>query len=431
MNSDTNSPSSILERRVRELKRYRKAIYAPSLKNAIRRKLQTWNSGLPKKELSRHLFSLLWHDAKCHIRNFYQSLSQSPKVRIPKSSRPVIVARIEGGLGDLIIAARFLTELCKLHDLNIGVEYKTPSLASMAFARFPGFLGAICDQFDTSDYACVAKLKIGIVVQVEYLAATAPAALSSSVYVADSFSSQFKHLISHSPFLDGLLGDELAIAGFKRHEVSFRQYDLPCRSLEFLKPTSQSLENFLSDKGLNRQRYITINDGWDADFGLLNGRRPTKAMPVESLTQLIAELNATRPDLPIVQIGGIACGEDLAGTTANFRGKVDLPESAMLIAGALVHIDTEGGLVHLAQAVGTPSAVFFGPTSQDFFSYPDNLSLSPADSCSNCWWTTNTWMATCALKLDRTCMRKHDVGSACTLIQNFMAEIESKSRINQ
>lgn len=431
MNSDITSLSSHLAGRVSELKRYRKSIYHSSLKNAVRRKLQTWNSGLPKRELSFHLFSLLWHDAKCHLRAFQQRLSAHSKVKIPESSRPVIIARVNGGLGDLITAARFLTALCNKHELNLAIEYKAPSLVSMVFAQFPGLLEASSDQFDTSHRSCVARLEVGIVVKVTYLKATAPAALCSAIQLADTFSSSFKDLITHSPFLDGLLGDKLASAGLRRHEVSFRQYGLPYQNEEFLKPTLQGVEGFLTSKGLRPKRYITISDGWDADFGLLNGRRPTKAMPVESLIQLIAELNTARPDLPIIQVGGIACGEDLVGTTANFRGKTDLSDSARLIAGALVHIDTEGGLVHLAQAVGTPSAVFFGPTSRDFFSYPTNLSLSPANSCSNCWWTTNTWMAACPLKLDRTCMQKHDVSAASTRIQYFIAETENRSQITQ
>jgi ADP-heptose:LPS heptosyltransferase len=62
----------------------------------------------------------------------------------------------------------------------------------------------------------------------------------------------------------------------------------------------------------------------------------------------------------------------------------------------MLHIDNEGGLVHIAACLGTTSVVIFGPTSADYFAYLDNINVRPP-VCGDCWWTTKNWMDICPL----------------------------------
>ncbi len=61
---------------------------------------------------------------------------------------------------------------------------------------------------------------------------------------------------------------------------------------------------------------------------------------------------------------------------------------------SLLHIDCEGGLVHLATQLGTKCIVLFGPTPINMYAYPQNINLvSP--KCSNCMGTHKDWAFSC------------------------------------
>jgi ADP-heptose:LPS heptosyltransferase len=49
-----------------------------------------------------------------------------------------------------------------------------------------------------------------------------------------------------------------------------------------------------------------------------------------------------------------------------------------------MHIDDEGGLVHMATALGTKCAVLFGPTPVGIFGYEQNINIC-ADTCKECF----------------------------------------------
>ncbi|MBR5162824.1 MAG: hypothetical protein IKW79_02235, partial [Schwartzia sp.] len=54
-----------------------------------------------------------------------------------------------------------------------------------------------------------------------------------------------------------------------------------------------------------------------------------------------------------------------------------------VLRNAVLHVDIEGGLVHLATQLGTKCAVLFGPTPVTFFGYPQNINIvSPR--CAGC-----------------------------------------------
>lgn len=421
MTSATSSPKGENNPALAALKAYRRLIYqpAPAWRNAFLRKRQTWQSGLPRAELLRHLVRLLVRDARVITSNIYrQPAGVSPPTLC---SKPVIVAGIAGGLGDLIIAARFLESLCQRCGLVFWVAYHDTALATLILSRCERFLGVDDVMGEWRERPCVARLQIGLVIDQIDIAAEAPESLRCYLSRAQETCEKFRDYLRTSPFLDGLLGNQLTSHGVRRHEAAFWQSGLTYGKSAFLRPDDDTIRQLLAKYGLTGGRYITINDGWDATFGLLNGRRPTKALPVATLSELVRNLKSLRSDLTLVQIGSSRCGNPIEGVDLNLRGRTDLMAVSVLLAGAAAHIDTEGGLVHLANAVGARSAVFFGPTDATFFAYPDNQTLLPPNSCCDCWWSTNTWMAICPLRRPVTCLQSFSARDSAVAIIDFIA----------
>ena len=113
---------------------------------------------------------------------------------------------------------------------------------------------------------------------------------------------------------------------------------------------------------------------------------------------LLQQIKEQFPAIQIVQLG-VAPNPRYEQADINLVGetvRTDLPD---LLQGARVHIDTESGLVHLAQGTGTPCVVLFGPSDVRFFSYANNANLT-AGTCGGCMWMKPDWMTHCPLGND-------------------------------
>ena len=96
------------------------------------------------------------------------------------------------------------------------------------------------------------------------------------------------------------------------------------------------------------------------------------------------------PNLCIVQV-------DAKGTTKVAEcDKYIIGESLDVAAYALkcaqLHIDNEGGLVHLASQLGTKCTVLFGPTPISYYGYKENINIQ-AGNCHNCYWLTGNFVS--------------------------------------
>jgi len=119
--------------------------------------------------------------------------------------------------------------------------------------------------------------------------------------------------------------------------------------------------------------------------------------------------------------------ERIAGVTHYLNGQTTLDETALLIKHGLCHVDTEGGLVHLAAAVHSRCVVAFGPTPVEFFGYPQNINLAPS-GCTACWFATKTWLVECARHTSGPeCMQEHSPASVAGAAKTIIAETEKFS----
>ena len=151
--------------------------------------------------------------------------------------------------------------------------------------------------------------------------------------------------------------------------------------------------------GLYGAKYITFHDGNFKGTPLA-----CRMWPPAYWDALLQKIKERFADIKIVQLGS---AESAAYTQADIClvGKTSLTELPDLLAGALLHIDTESGLVQLAQYTPARSVVLFGPTDTNFFGYARNVNLS-AGSCGGCMWMTPTWTTHCPLNHEQAiCMR--------------------------
>ena len=57
---------------------------------------------------------------------------------------------------------------------------------------------------------------------------------------------------------------------------------------------------------------------------------------------------------------------------------------AWILKGSVLHVDIEGGLVHVASQLKTKCAVLFGPTPIQYFGYENNINITRGN-CQNCY----------------------------------------------
>ncbi|HEX3018060.1 MAG TPA: hypothetical protein VHP31_09455 [Caproicibacter sp.] len=135
--------------------------------------------------------------------------------------------------------------------------------------------------------------------------------------------------------------------------------------------------------------YITINYGADKNMG---GTTQTKLIPAKTLEGLISAFKVKHPNYLVVQTG-IKGSLPLVGAD-RYAFDCRLEETAILLKYSTIHVDCEGGLVHLASQMSTPCVVAFGPTPSYYYGYPRNENVvSPA--CSDCMSVTSQWSRVC------------------------------------
>jgi len=143
-------------------------------------------------------------------------------------------------------------------------------------------------------------------------------------------------------------------------------------------------EHFKFSQLLAGTKYVTVHNGADIS-------RQTKCWPTSHWSKLVAMLK--KRGYKVIQVGK-SLEEEIEGVQ-NLCGMTSIFETAGLIAQAEFHIDTEGGLVHIAKGVGTRCIVLFGPTPIDCFGYKDNINIVSSISCRGCWWSTDFWWRDC------------------------------------
>ena len=157
-------------------------------------------------------------------------------------------------------------------------------------------------------------------------------------------------------------------------------------------PINRNREEYLSEVGLLGKKFITIDTGQNANY---IGKSNTRSWPHENWEQLAQMIKLDYPEYMIVQIGEKMKKDDDITADIHLNGKTDIEDVKVLLKEAELHIDYDGGLVHLRHILGGgPSVVLFGPTLSARHNYDENIAVS-ANMCGDCEWTTAEWLFDC------------------------------------
>jgi ADP-heptose:LPS heptosyltransferase len=128
------------------------------------------------------------------------------------------------------------------------------------------------------------------------------------------------------------------------------------------------------------KRYITINYGGGVDASSVNNKI-AKDWPACHLERFVKLFKNKYTGVSVVQLGAAGTLQ-IKNVDAYFLGE-NLELVKYILRGSMLHIDKEGGLVHLATQLGTKCIVCFGPTQVEYFGYDENINIM-AGNCHGC-----------------------------------------------
>ncbi len=249
----------------------------------------------------------------------------------------------------------------------------------------------------------------------------------------ESKSSSLRHTIDkyrslHNGYkLNFAFSREITQLGLSAMKVSVETSGLPHRNLGQIPffPSKQSLKIIPS---LLTKPYVTVHHGFDLLFLPPRTRNTdyssTKNISVQQWRQIVSIIR--KQGIDVIQLG-IAEEEKIEGVSHYLNGQTSIEETGLLVKHSLCHIDTEGGLVHLASAVHTRCVVLFGPTPVEFFGYPQNINLEPS-GCKACWFATQNWLIECPRHTSGPeCMTEHSASGVVAAVNKIIAESENLS----
>lgn len=175
------------------------------------------------------------------------------------------------------------------------------------------------------------------------------------------------------------------------------------KSLKCCIPIKLDEDKVLSKLRLQGKAYITLNTGLNAEF--VKSKKNLRAWSIDNWKLLAAKIRADYPGIVTVQLGNNSSIADI-GADINLCGKTSLDEVKVVLKHATLHVDYEGGLVHLRHAVqGGTSVVLFGPTSVKQFNYEENIPIRTNACPQACAWHYKDWFAVCHHEQPGICMQ--------------------------
>lgn len=170
---------------------------------------------------------------------------------------------------------------------------------------------------------------------------------------------------------------------------------------------------------LEKKKYITLN----REVGI-GGDNSPKLWPVKNFEELIEKLKTSFPQYQIVEVG-TGKGSPMKNVHISLAGKTSLEEIKVILKNSLLHIDGEGGLVHLRHALkGGVSCVLFGPSSPKVLGYSENINLSSNACPIYCEFYHDDWLKECVRKADCICMKELKPGFVFSKVSEYLSTLK-------
>jgi Glycosyltransferase family 9 (heptosyltransferase) len=400
------------------------------LKTALRQYQEVYDRTGSRLQAARFLFRFVTAKMPLLMRQAVQATRRRSVVLSIGAARaeagadtPFLGIRVSGGLGDYLTIARFVRDLSAFAGgFAFDVYCTDPRRAAWVFAGVPGLRSCYDDiLFDAAMKQYDLALWIGqfVLVHEDVTKRDRLRARPRLLQAADAavrYRPKIDLFITNHPYTDGFLGQKAVFSNANRTDYLHFIAGIPYGGDRFpVELDAGAPEQF----GLSPGRYITVHNGFDPGF-VVTSERATKCYPY--FGQVIALLKEHRPDLTFVQLGANT-SDRIQEADTDLLGRTSLHQASGVLAGALLHIDNEGGLVHLGRCLGVRSAVVFGPTPSNYFGYPGNINIDPA-FCGGCWWINQSWMNQCPRDFPTArCMTEQPPAAVADAILRGLAEL--------
>ena len=336
--------------------------------------------------------------------NFVQlvGLKKINQKLIRKNINNKIALLLLGGIGDILIGlnyAYYLREYFKKYNIVIDIFVNNTELVKSLDG------GTDFHIFSNSELKNnVYLLKIRLVRypqilenNIIYTEYSKNEKLINLIKIYQDFYKNNNYIFDLLPYLDGITNQYSFINGHKRIQQPdiANVLNITCDFIYSPKISNES--KILNNLRLESGNYITINRGVDNQGEIIES---TKLWSSNNFNILVNLIKSTFTNYKIVQLGAsIKRCELIDNVDINLVGKTSLNELKVLLKHSALHIDGEGGMVHLRKSLqGGVSVVIFGPTSADFYGYSDNVNISSSACPLTCEWINNKWASYCINK---------------------------------
>ncbi|WP_155936627.1 glycosyltransferase family 9 protein [Mesorhizobium ciceri] len=324
-------------------------------------------------------------------RNGFKNAALALHLVVNVERRDSIAIRVTGGMGDHIVAVRFIRDLLShfghakidVYSVTGGMGWLYEPLSNVSIIEAPKRV------FNWVANRYLLALQITHTVDVVHLDSAAAQRwpkLAAMLQNIAPYRKTLSHAIKAHPHLDFHPALLAQFQNVGRDTFLNHVSGVPFGGHQYPLPQDASL---LQSVGLDRKPYITVHNSFSEESG-----RPRTTRDYPFLDDVMKEVKLQLPSLAVVQVGVI--GGTLSSADYNLSSKTTQPQIASVVANSSMHFDMEGGLVHIASCVGTPCCVVFGPTPIGYYAYPNNINISPR-VCGNCWSITEDWQKTCLL----------------------------------
>ncbi|MCE9605036.1 MAG: hypothetical protein K8U03_09060 [Planctomycetia bacterium] len=337
------------------------------------------------------------HHAACFL--YGRTMARIPFKDHQVSGDVTVAFRVSGGIGDHLIAARYIRDLLDtVGDFKFDVFSLRPETAKWIFSSFKQFNACYEDSRNWKaayhNYP-LAMWLMSFVVAFPWAMKRAAIQKGNSKLLRvtsaiEKFMPKIELFVHNHPRLDAMLAQTNVYMNMNRYSFLQRmsgfEYGGPRLDLV---TDSRTLSRF----GLEGRQYVTVHNGFDNQEALRVGEGKPATKCYTRFGEVVALLRESYPDLCFVQLG-TKTSTPISEVDVNLIDRTSVQETAEVIRHSLFHLDNESGLVHMAACLGVESCVVFGPTSVEYFGYEENVNVRPT-FCGGCWWSTGDWLKRC------------------------------------
>ncbi|NBJ92055.1 glycosyltransferase family 9 protein [Parablautia muri] len=321
-------------------------------------------------------------------------LKLSNKVEVmPHKEYLQIAVKPTGGLGDYIVSSKFMDELFTYAPCKIDVYCEKMEFGEAIFAKRPFMRVLPISMYDNSAYQYDLAMEVEHFIHVQHYNAKRVYVFSPHLFrIVEKIRLKWNEIYLMIPqqcYRERIHFQQMEMQGLNRYselrmQGCFRISD----RWSGIFMDQEAYEAYVS-LGLKKKEYITCNYGADR---MGKKKHQIKMWPKEYFETLFEMIHKEYPNIRIIQIGDAKC-DALFGADAHILGE-NLEVTKWILKQSLLHIDCEGGLVHMATQLGTPCEVIFGPTPLTIYSYPQNRNLVNP-SCNGCMGIHENWAFQC------------------------------------